>query len=127
MTGWKTCLTGLLLFSTIIAVSACGGSVRYTEGTDPEISENRNGPPPHAPAHGYRHRNGGGEELVYKSDIGVYVVVGYPDYYYYKDKFYRLNEGSWEVSLNIRSDWAPVSRKKLPPGLRNKKECKKKK
>jgi len=125
MARTKICLIVALLISTGIAVSACGGSVHYTEAVDPEIKEKHTGPPPHAPAHGYRHKRPDGGELVYKSDIGVYVVVGYPDYYFHKDKYYRLNDGSWEVSFNIKREWAPVSGKKLPPGLRNKKVCKK--
>jgi len=129
MTRTKICLVVALLISTGIAVSACSSSVRYTQAVDPEIKKNDTGPPPHAPAHGYRHKHPDGEKLVYKSDIGVYVVVGYPDYYFHKDKYYRLNNGSWEVSLNIKKNWALVSDKKLPSGLRNKnkKVCKKNK
>lgn len=127
MTRTKICLIAALLISTGIVFSACGSSVHYTEAVDPEIKEMHTGPPPHAPAHGYRHKHSGGGELVYKSDIGVYVVVGYPDYYFHKDKYYRLNDGSWEVSLNIKKDWAPVSDKKLPSGLRKKDVSKKNK
>ncbi len=127
MSRTKKYLIAALLISTGIALSSCGGSgsVQYTHGVDPEIRENRNGPPPHAPAHGYRHKHQDGGELVYKSDIGVYVVVGYPDYYYYKDRYYRLHKGSWEVSYNMRYLWAPVSQKKIPPGLRDKKMAEK--
>jgi hypothetical protein len=127
MTRTKICFIVALLISTGITVSACGGSVHYTEAVNPEIKENHTGPPPHAPAHGYRHKHPDGEKLVYKSDIGVYVVVGYPDYYFHKNKYYRSNKGSWEVSFNIKRDWAPVSDKKLPSGLRKTKGCKKNK
>lgn len=124
MTRAKICLIAVLLISIGIVVSACGSSVRYTVASNPEIKQQHTGPPPHAPAHGYRHKHPDGEELVYKSNIGVYVVVGYPDYYFHKDKYYRLNDGSWEVSFNMKRKWAPVSDKKLPSGLRNKKVCK---
>lgn len=127
MTRTKNCLIAALLISTGIAISACGSSVHHTQTADLEINEKHTGPPPHAPAHGYRHKHPDGRELVYKSEIGVYVVVGYPDYYFHKDKYYRLNDGSWEVSFNVKKDWAPVSDKKLPHGLRNKKVCKKNK
>jgi hypothetical protein len=127
MTRTKICLIVVLLISTGIAVSACGGSVHYTKAVNPEIKEKQNGPPPHAPAHGYRHKHHDGEELVYKSDIGVYVVVGYPEYFFHKDKYYRVKDGSWEISFNMNEKWTPVSEKKLPSGLRNKKVCKKNK
>ncbi len=127
MTRTKICLIVALLISIGIAISACRGSVHYTQPVNPEIKEKHTGPPPHAPAHGYRHKHPDGVELVYKSNIGVYVVVGYPEHYFLKDKYYRLNNGSWEVSFNIKREWAPVSDKKLPSGLRNKNVRKKKK
>ena len=123
----KICLIVALLISTGIVVSACGSSVHYTKAVNPEIKEKQSGPPPHAPAHGYRHKHHDGEELVYKSDIGVYVVVGYPEYYFHKDKYYRVKDGSWEICFNMNEKWTPVSEKKLPSGLRNKKVCKKNK
>lgn len=127
MTRTKICFIVALLISTGITISACGSSVHYTEAVNPEIKEKHNGPPPHAPAHGYRHKHPDGEELVYKSDIDVYVVVGHQDYYFHKDKYYRVKNGSWEVSFNMKENWTLVSEKKLPPGLRNnKKVCKKK-
>ena len=64
---------------------------------------------------------------MYKSNIGVYAVVGYTEHYFHKDKYYRLNNGSWEVSFNINKEWAPVSEKKVPSGLCKKNVCKKKK
>ncbi len=91
------------------------------------MTEKHVGPPPHAPAHGYRHKHGDGVEMVYNSEIGVYVVVGHSEHYYYRDRYYRLNSGSWEVSLHIDGKWAPVSDKKIPPGLRKKNICKKSK
>lgn len=122
----KICIFAFLI-STGMLISACGGSVHYSKVETAEIEKAPNGPPPHAPAHGYRHKHHGGEELVYKSDIGVYVVVGYPDHYFNKDRYYRLNNASWEVSLSLEGKWKPVSKKKLPKGLGNMKVCKKNK
>lgn len=123
----KIYLISALLISVGIAISACKSTVRYTQTVNPEINEKHAGPPPHAPAHGYRHKHPDGVELVYKSNIGVYVAVGYTAHYFHKDKYYRLNNSSWEVSVNINKGWVPVSEKKLPPGLRKKHMCKKKK
>jgi hypothetical protein len=126
MTGTKICII-MLLISTCMMISACGGSVSYSNAETAEITEVQHGPPPHAPAHGYRYKHHNGEELVYRSDIGVYVVVGYTDYYYDRDMYYRLNNDSWETSLSIEGKWKHVSNKKLPKGLHNMKVCKKKK
>jgi hypothetical protein len=78
------------------------------------------GPPPHAPAHGYRRKQVHGVELVFDSQLGVYVVIGHPGHYYYDGYFYRLKGGVWEMSLKIEGGWGPKSAKPLPPGLRNK-------
>lgn len=50
------------------------------------------GPSPHAPAHGYRAETPDGVELVFRSDLYVYVLVG---------------------------AWKTISKSKLPSGLRS--------
>ena len=77
------------------------------------------GPPPHAPAHGYRHKHQG-VELVYDSGLGVYVVVDFPDHFYFKGCYYRFGELHWEVGVHIDGQWESVSEEVLPPGLRGK-------
>ena len=85
------------------------------------------GPPPHAPAHGYRHKHhahGGDVELVFDSGLGVYVVVGWPDYYWHSDHYYRWNDGGWMISARLDGGWATCSDSNVPGGL-NKKHGKK--
>ncbi len=77
------------------------------------------GPPPHAPAHGYRHKHQGAE-LVYDSGRGVYIVVGLPHNYYFKGHYYRLRETNWEVGVHMDGPWEFVSDEALPRGLRAK-------
>lgn len=77
----------------------------------------KHGPPPHAPAHGYRHKYEG-VELIYDSERGVYVVVDFPLYFYFKGRYYRCREPHWEVGVHIDGPWEPVSEDSLPPGLR---------
>lgn len=125
MIGAKIRIIMVLLLLVCITISACRSTVRYTQTVNPKVTSKHTGPPPHAPAHGYRHKHRDGVEMIYNSDIGVYVVVGHAEHYYCRDKYYRLNNGSWEVSLDINGKWAPASNKKLPPGLRKKKTCKK--
>ncbi len=54
------------------------------------------GPPPHAPAHGYRHKHSHGVALEYNGKIGVYTVIDFEDHYYQDDNFFRVMEGTWK-------------------------------
>lgn len=81
------------------------------------------GPPPHAPAHGYRakhHHGGSTVELVFDGDLGVYVVVGLEQHYFLDDTYYRLQGGDWQVSFGLDGPWKAASPRALPPGLRKK-------
>ena len=83
-------------------------------------AKKRHGPPAHAPAHGYRHKQVSGAELIFDSGSGVYVVVGYPNHYYHDGRFYRLTGTTWEMSLKLDHGWSPLGGKPLPPGLQQK-------
>jgi len=83
----------------------------------------KHGPPPHAPAHGYRHKYQG-LEMVYDSGRSVYVVIGLPSHYYYEGHFYRFERARWAVSTQIGGPWRSVSEESLPPGLRAKEKPK---
>ena len=83
----------------------------------------RHGPPPHAPAHGYRHKQHG-VELVYDSGRGVYVVVDLPNHYYFRGRYYRRGEIQWEAGVHIDGPWEFVSADALPKGLRAKEKGK---
>ncbi len=78
------------------------------------------GPPPHAPAHGYRRKHPGGPVLVYDSGIGVYVVSGSPGIYWYGDRFYRYYGGVWQVGVAVNGPWHGAEHRHLPPGLAKK-------
>lgn len=77
------------------------------------------GPPPHAPAHGYRRKHHGGE-IEYDSKWGVYVVLGLAGHYYYDDHYYRYNESHWQVGARIDGPWKAVSNEALPARIRGK-------
>lgn len=81
------------------------------------------GPPPHAPAHGYRRKHhdqhhGGDVELVFDSGLGVYVVVGFPSHYWLEGTYYREQGGSFQVAASIDGPW--TASRSLPPGLAGK-------
>jgi hypothetical protein len=82
------------------------------------------GPPPHAPAHGHRrkheqayHSHTGSVELVFDSGLGVYVVVGMSDYYYWNNSYLRISDGRWWMSTYLDGEWRPHDADSLPDGL----------
>lgn len=83
-----------------------------------------NGPPPHAPAHGYRHKHQHGVELVYNAELGVYVVIGFPNHYFYEGHYFRRDGEAWEISMHIKGPWIIAAHDVLPSGLKLKGEGK---
>ena len=78
-------------------------------------------PPPHAPAHGHRRKCSDGVEIIYNSDYGVYVVVGFTDHYFFNGHYYRFYNNYWQVSLSINNaKWKPAKHEIIPPGLKAK-------
>jgi hypothetical protein len=91
-----------------------GHSVHAEKGRHP-------GPPPHAPAHGHRHKQkhqGEDLELTFNSDLGVYIVVGMPNRYYWEGTYLRVDGDQWYASVNLDSGWAPRAEDSIPPGLK---------
>jgi hypothetical protein len=79
----------------------------------------RGGPPPWAPAHGYRHKHQG-VELVFDTDLGVYIVVGHPGIYFRGDAYFCLRDGEWRRGPKWDGPWGYAVVDDLPPGLRKK-------
>lgn len=73
--------------------------------------------PPHAAAHGHRHRYAKGVVLVYDSDIRAYRVHNRGSYYY-RGRFYRVRNGRWETRGDIDRPWHATSGRELPRRLR---------
>lgn len=117
------------LISGALALASCGTTtVRYGGGSA-QPAMKKQGPPPHAPAHGYRHKHGD-VNLVFKSDLGVYLVDGHSGHYFSEGSYYRSHKGSWQISAHFEGPWSSVSKSKLPKGLQKqhgKAEKKKKK
>jgi hypothetical protein len=110
-----------LLF-TLLILSSCGRSnLKVVHQPAPsEVVVVKQGPPPHAPAHGYRHKHEGKVELCYDSALQVYVVTGHKDCWFRDQSYFRLVKGSWEMSLSYGGPWTPAPAKSLPPGLAKK-------
>ncbi len=104
------------MFVSFLLVTAITlpGCVRVSPG-----HSHGQGPPPHAPAHGYRAHHSGGE-LSYDSGLGVYVVVGHAGHFYADGRFLRLRGDLWEASKSLGGPWHATSTRSLPPGLTGK-------
>lgn len=114
-------LSVVVLFCTALMLVSCRS---FSIGTRSERGYGRKpGPPPHAPAHGYRHKYQE-VELVYDSQRGVYVVIDFPNHYYFKGHYYRLGEIQWEIGVNLEGPWEYISYEELPEGLRIEKKGK---
>ena len=113
-----------LICATMVLVSCRSARVRRTSSHKREHVYVQ-GPPPHAPAHGYRHKHHEhGVELVYDSGLGVYVVVELPNHFYFKGHYYRHGEPRWEIGVHVHGPWEVVAEESLPKGLRGKKKGK---
>ena len=84
----------------------------------------RHGPPPHAPAHGYRHKHADGMQLRYDSGMQIYLVVDHDGYYYDDGFYFRYRSGSWEMAASFSGEWKIAAEKRLPKALRKHKNKK---
>lgn len=76
------------------------------------------GPPPHAPAHGYRAKTPQGVEVVFDTQVGVYVVINVPGSYWLDDRYYRKAPKGWVWSASFEGPWEVCVETNLPVGLR---------
>jgi hypothetical protein len=120
-------ITGAVLV-TCAATLGCSRKVVYRDRPDVVVVKSEpvivqphpGGPPPHAPAHGYRRKHGGDNVvLVYDRRLQVYVVQSHPGCYYSAGQFFRFGANTWEWSVDIGGTWHGVkSDSDLPTGLR---------
>ncbi|MCM2284472.1 MAG: hypothetical protein NDI81_06805 [Desulfobacula sp.] len=96
---------------------------RGREEPRPGKNYHKPGPPPHAPAHGYRHKHPDGHELEYDSGLGVYIVVRNPDTYFDNNLYIRMySDGRWFVSASLDRGWRPASEDEIPYKLKKHKD-----
>lgn len=108
-----TALVRTALFSILLLLSGCYGNALYRPGPG-------YGPPPHAPAHGYRSHYHG-HDLVYDSRLGVYAVVGLANVYFYDGVYYRFDHNRWYYTRELDKGWnTHRGGRGLPPGLAKK-------
>jgi hypothetical protein len=114
------------------ALVGCSRTVVYKQGQDPDVVvvekkrpvtiDDRNGPPSHAPAHGYRRKHSGKDGsviLIYDRRLQVYVVESSPDCYYSAGQYFRKGDTGWQWSVELSGPWHSVEMSSdIPPGLR---------
>ena len=99
--------------SSAILLSACTVVKVHEDGYE------HNGPPPHAPAHGYRHKHKK-HDLEYNSDLGIYVVTGLAEHYFIDGIFYKRTKHGWYSSHDIDKGWKEYKKDHLPGKLHKK-------
>ena len=77
----------------------------------------KQGPPPHAPAHGYRHKQRDCD-LVYDSGLSAYIVVGVTATWFVDGVYFRLRGDYWEQASASRGPWVSVQLASVPYGLK---------
>jgi hypothetical protein len=112
-------LAGLFAALLMVLLSPASGCVYHQHrAMAPPGYARGHGPPPHAPAHGYRHKHHhDAVDLVFDAGLGVYAVVGRPGYYWYIDHYLRWVSGEWRVSSRIDGVWVVVSSDRVPAKL----------
>jgi hypothetical protein len=111
---------GLAAALLVLLLGAASGCV-YHHHPHPAVKTvhaRDHGPPPHAPAHGYRTTHPrDGVVLVFDAGLGVYTVAGWPGYYWHSDHYLRWVDGSWRTSRRIGGSWVVVSLDRVPAKL----------
>ena len=112
-------LSPLLLVCALFMLASCRDKHTTVAVGSGHVHSRGHGPPPHAPAHGYRRKHYGAD-IIYDSAWGVYVVVGLPSHYYHEGHYYRHQKTHWEAAAHINGPWKAVSYEGLPQGVRGK-------
>ncbi len=112
----------VLLALPIALLMGCAGStaVRYDSHPHYEHSDvhYRSGPPPYAPAHGYRHHYHN-HDMIYDSGIRAYIIVGLADYYYDNGYYFRYSNQRWQSSGRLDGGWNVTDEHRVPQRLWN--------
>ena len=113
--------TTLLLLPLALLMGCVGSTaVRYDSHPHYEYSDvyYRTGPPPYAPAHGYRHHYHN-HDMIYDSGIRAYIIVGMPDYYYDNGFYFRYSDYGWQISGSLSDGWKVTDERRVPKKLWN--------
>lgn len=116
-THWIPCA----IIVASVAMMGCSHTAVYHEGEPGVVVEGHEpGPPPHAPAYGYRSKRVSDDVVLqYDSGLDVYIVVGLTKTYYTAGQYFRIYKDNWQWSVDVGGPWKPVKMESdLPHGLR---------
>jgi hypothetical protein len=104
----------ILIAMLAVVLLGLGGCVNVEKH---EEHHARRGPPPHAPAHGYRHQQHQ-VNMRYDAHLGVYVVIGHPDHYFSDGHYFRRAGSHWERCGNWKKGkWKSIELAMVPTPL----------
>jgi hypothetical protein len=106
-----------MFLAAVCLFAAPGCAVHRTQESVAGYDSDEASPPPRAPAHGWRRRHPDGVEIIYRSELGAYVVVGLDDAYYYDDVFYLWDSGRWLRAPHFTGPWVAVPTSEVPANL----------
>ncbi len=110
-----------LLAACLLGLLGTGCVAHHDHGDGPVVVKERghgHGPPPHAPAHGHRRKHAHDSvELVFDSDLGVYIVAGRAGVYWHGDRYFELRDGRWRASARIDGVWVSIGNDDVPVRL----------
>lgn len=110
-----------LLGACVLGLLGTGCIHHHHYGSGPVVVKERghgHGPPPHAPAHGHRRKHSHDPvELVFDSDLGVYIVVGRSGVYWHGDRYFVWGDGRWRASARIDGVWVSIGNDDVPVRL----------
>jgi hypothetical protein len=116
--GWAGLAAALLLATSVGAVGCVHHHHHRHKEVAPPEHAGSHGPPPHAPAHGHRRKHQRDNvELVFDTEIGVWLVVGHRHHYHDGQQYFRWADGRWMVSLQLDRGWAVIASRSVPPRL----------
>ncbi len=114
--------TLIIAIAALFFMSGCqttGVSVKGPgASSSPPKQYQKKGPPPHAPAHGYRHKHHHGHDMEFDSQLGAYVVLNIPETWFGNDLYIRMStDGRWMVSTTLEGGWRVALGNEVPPKL----------
>ncbi|MDH5358015.1 MAG: hypothetical protein OEY48_06110 [Gammaproteobacteria bacterium] len=103
----------IALLAALLVGCVDSASVKYGDSAP----HYKKGPPPHAPAHGYRHKHQQ-HDMIYDSGIRAYVVVGWLEHYFDEGFYFRFRDGRWQMSASLNDgEWKDARDHDVPKGL----------
>jgi len=126
MNFFKICLVISIGIFVLTGCNTLGYGIKGPGASSPKAKYQKPGPPPHAPAHGYRHKHHGQNELIYDSKIGAYIVLNIPETYFGNNLYIRMStDGRWLVSATSEGGWRVAVGNEVPYKLKADKKKKK--